>query len=753
MDKRFRPAGICFFIVAILALINVAVAAPPSKDDKFGDNDPFHRLLKGKYEPDASKLPPLLNHTNFLDTIASDFWLVEFYSPYCIHCQMFAATWNQYYVDFHTKLSEKGINLAKVDCVVDGDLCSANEVNAYPMLYLFEGGKLKEKLNENQKTFKAITKFLEKQTGKEIGLTVQEEEADKEGDKKEETEKEGDKQEESSKKAESASAAVVSSKVVSSSSYPLKSGESTVTKPMDNKAKQAKVTPPVTTTTTTTETTSVVAVETSSNETRLFPQFPDSTEKVNEEYPKPPERVLGAEVDESLPNPYGQSVDLDHSAFIKKVTASGEPWIIKLYSPFCPHCNNMRASWDQMALAMRDQINIGEVNCEKERQLCADMKINALPSIFYLEGANQKIEYEGLRGYGDMVKFAKSMVASRNIQEVSTVKDLNTILDSTYETSIFLYFYDDATVTEDFEALSRLSLATNDIGKYYKTDSPELIKNFKISRFPALIAVSDTKQFWTEYANKGPKDMRDHNRLVDWATDAWLSVVPQMTPINARKIFDHAEYIVLAVIDPREETARDAAIREMKVTAQTHLSNTEKETRQEIEEKRIKKQLKIDEAKDRDDEDAEKSAKKIKVKASAKPLVGFAWIDGVFWERWLKGRYGQESTKNRVIVNQKAAGATRYWDEDSGKHSIDVGRSKIIDTLESILQGKQQPKLVIEGFRGYFTYIHSKIVQHLWLLIFFGCFVAYYCWNRMSLHLKRGYLKLGNAPLDVGKLD
>jgi protein disulfide-isomerase len=35
--------------------------------------------------------------------------------------------------------------------------------------------------------------------------------------------------------------------------------------------------------------------------------------------------------------------------------------------------------------------------------------------------------------------------------------------------------------------------------------------------------------------------------------------------------------------------------------------------------------------------------------------VGFAWVDGVFWERWIRTTYGIEVTKDgeKVIINDE----------------------------------------------------------------------------------------------------
>ncbi|KAI0314740.1 thioredoxin-like protein [Amylostereum chailletii] len=97
----------------------------------------------------AQKL--VLTPEDFAPTVASGYWFIEHFSPWCHHCQDFMPLWDELVEDY----AGSDVRLAQIDCSVNGDLCTAHGVTGYPQMNLykdreflskFSGGRTRERL-------------------------------------------------------------------------------------------------------------------------------------------------------------------------------------------------------------------------------------------------------------------------------------------------------------------------------------------------------------------------------------------------------------------------------------------------------------------------------------------------------------------------------------------------------------------------------------------------------------------------------
>lgn len=353
-------------------------------------------------------------------------------------------------------------------------------------------------------------------------------------------------------------------------------------------------------------------------------------------------------------NPQGLSVPLTAESFQKLVTTSQDPWFIKFYAPWCPHCQSLAPTWRQMSKEMQNILNVGEVDCDKEKRLCSDAHVSAFPTMYFFRGG-ERVEYTGLRGLGDLVSYAKKSVSvGLGVQDVDAdqFKELEE-----KEEVLFLYFYDHATTSEDFEALERLTLSLVGHARIVKTNSAALAERFKINTWPRLLVSRDGRANY--YTPIAPKDMRDFRQILAWMRTVWLPIVPELTASNAREIMD-GKYVVLGILSRARSDEFLQSKRELKNAALEWMEKQTQLFQLERQELRDAKQLRIEEADDRNDQRALRAAKnmRITIREDDKKQVGFAWVDGDFWERWLRNTYGIDvANGERVVINDQDVSA------------------------------------------------------------------------------------------------
>lgn len=88
---------------------------------------------------------------------SSDYWLVEFYAPWCGHCKKLAPDWKKAAKDLKGKA-----RLGAVDCDVEKALCSKYDVKGFPTIKVFkEGGSSKVEDYNGARDADGIVSFVE----------------------------------------------------------------------------------------------------------------------------------------------------------------------------------------------------------------------------------------------------------------------------------------------------------------------------------------------------------------------------------------------------------------------------------------------------------------------------------------------------------------------------------------------------------------------------------------------------------------
>ncbi|KAI9798762.1 MAG: hypothetical protein M1833_004592 [Piccolia ochrophora] len=449
-----------------------------------------------------------------------------------------------------------------------------------------------------------------------------------------------------------------------------------------------------------------------------------------------------------LSNPLGTSVSLTAESFQNLVTTSMDSWFIKFYAPWCGHCQALAPNWDQLGKEMKDKLNVGEVNCDVESRLCKDVRLQGYPTIMFFKGG-ERVEYDGLRGLGDLIQFAnKALDIGDGVRDVDAAAFKE--MEETEEV-IFVYFYDHATTTEDFAAIERVQLSLVGHAKLVKTDSAILADRFKISTWPRLLVSRDGRPSY--YSALAPKDMRDYRQVVTWMKSVWLPIVPELTASNAREIMD-GKLVVLAVLSRERADEFVIARREMKNAALEWMEKQTQAFQLERQERRDAKQLRIEEAEDKGDQRALRAAKSIRINMedTDRRDVGFAWVDGIFWERWIRTTYGIDVKEGeRVVINDEDS--HKFWDQTFTGSEIVPSRTSILETLPRIVANppKLKPKLTTNSVYNAFFELRGASYAHPYIAfgIMVGVIASTALWGKGRIRRGRGTGGVG-GPIGSG---
>lgn len=94
---------------------------------------------KAKEEPKQEDvaLPEVLNPDTFDKFTSEHLTFVEFFSPFCSHCQALAPKWEQAFKESASEQERIGIHMRQVNCIESGDLCDRESVEFWPNLRLY----------------------------------------------------------------------------------------------------------------------------------------------------------------------------------------------------------------------------------------------------------------------------------------------------------------------------------------------------------------------------------------------------------------------------------------------------------------------------------------------------------------------------------------------------------------------------------------------------------------------------------------
>ncbi|ORE09282.1 thioredoxin-like protein [Rhizopus microsporus var. microsporus] len=429
-----------------------------------------------------------LRPDNIKEITSSGQWLIEHFSPWCPHCQHFAPTWKQLSEDFGQLATTNNFHFGTINCAVQGDLCNKHNVHSIPNIQLWENGEYVETFSESRE-YAALAEYIKDKANAyseadslkeddEEELTDEEEDVSKPDEEEEEEEEEGEEEEEEEEEGE------------------------------EEEEEEGEEEPAL-----------------------------EEEEEVEEEEPQK-EQIDHSDTKSVLPNPQGISVDLDEQRLREVTSKKSDAWLIKFYAPWCGHCQRLAPTWVELAKQLRNEVNIGEVNCEQHPAACSEHGVSGYPTIkMYHHG--EPTAYNDDRSLVSLIRFAKEYSGSP-VKQVDKTNVVDAI--HTSDVSVF-YLSEDKQVPEIFEVAAKTYM--NTVSFYASQDSTLIGQQFSL---PAVVMVKDGKP--KMYHSHDFTNTESNQRaLLEWIDKEQYPLVAKLSPSNYQSILDGDRTVVMNVVD------------------------------------------------------------------------------------------------------------------------------------------------------------------------------------------------------------
>ncbi|XP_055587019.1 thioredoxin domain-containing protein 5 homolog [Uranotaenia lowii] len=368
----------------------------------------------------------LLTKDNFQAELDESNYFVMFFAPWCGHCKKLAPTWSKL-AESKQEDTNSQVRIGRVDCTVDGDLCSEQDVTGYPTLKFFKAGGSAEGpvKYRGARDLEAFNSFIREQLGIE----------------------QDDSEESVAEPPKPVSPLVeltddTFAKHISSGKHFVKffapwCGHCTKLAPTweelaktlehDSSISISKIDctqyRPICTDFEVKGYPTLLWIEDgkkiekysgsrSHEELKAYVSKMAGGLKLEEEAEKVAE---GAEKDNTSVVVQLSQPDFQH-AIEKGVT------FIKFYAPWCGHCMRMAPTWEQLAekFVGSDAVKIAKVDCtlEVNKDLCGEQEVNGFPTVFIYRNGEKLSEYNGNRSLEDLHDFVTRHVTAGDHDEL-----------------------------------------------------------------------------------------------------------------------------------------------------------------------------------------------------------------------------------------------------------------------------------------------------------------------------------------------
>ncbi|KAF9962725.1 hypothetical protein BGZ70_007945 [Mortierella alpina] len=270
-----------------------------------------------------------------------------------------------------------------------------------------------------------------------------------------------------------------------------------------------------------------------------------------------PSNVNAKDVGEVRANALGKVVTLDADSYARR-TPFG-PWLIEYYAPWCGHCKALAPIYEQLAVALKDKVNVAKIDCTTNEEICQKALIRGYPTI-RLHQHGESIEYRKQRSVEAMTEFALAAIVPsvkpitlEQLPEIRHTKDVT-----------FVYVHDAKTQPETTALIERQSQIYYETVDLYESQDPELARELSVSS-PSLTVLKDNRQYTY------PGSLTDSAAVQEWIKEIRKPLVLSLTNTNVGRFLSQPGWVALGIVDPTKP-ATVAARRELIETAHKYKS-------------------------------------------------------------------------------------------------------------------------------------------------------------------------------------
>lgn len=429
------------------------------------DIEGLHSYVKKMVAIDDSHFKTLTADT-FKKAVSKSHHFVEFYTPWCEHCQTMAPRLEELAEGLK---DDSTITVAKVDCEKYGkSLCDEMEVEVYPTLMWFKDGERLDKFS-GMMEIEGLKKYVKKMTSLE------------------------------------------------ESNFKDLTGETFKTKISKGHSFVEFFTPWCEHCKTLTPTLQQIAdsykdkLTVAKIDCMLYAKLCDDHQI--EHYPvmtwykdgKKVDRFSGVKsleylkeyVDKMLAQDGNPLFDLTTSLFPNHI-AKGTHFV-KFYAPWCGHCKRLAPVWQELAdnLKSNEKITIAKVDCTAHGAICDKYGVRGYPTLQFFQDGDRVEDYSGGRTLADLMKYVTKMVGT---QEEEEKPDFDFVMPLGPEDF-------DETVEELFTFIAFMQ-PDNNLWKAMELVWTELAGSFEDSE-DMIVASVDCKEF---------KELCKKHKVIDYPT-------------------------------------------------------------------------------------------------------------------------------------------------------------------------------------------------------------------------------------------